>query len=151
MGLGRLMLRLTLGAIFIEHGTQKLFGWFGGHGLDGTGGMFESIGLRPGRQHAMLAGVTEVSGGSLIAMGLATPAGAAAMAGMMISALKTARCRVRSAAQRARLGRGGPGHRGDRVRADHKLRAASARPVRAGAANRPRGGATSDRRAHVAS
>jgi putative oxidoreductase len=90
MGLGRLMLRLTLGAIFIEHGTQKLFGWFGGPGLDGTGGMFESIGLRPGRQHAMLAGVTEVSGGSLIAMGLATPAGAAAMAGMMISALKTA-------------------------------------------------------------
>jgi hypothetical protein len=50
-----LVARLLLGRLFFGHGTQKLFGWFGGYGLDGTGGFFESLGLRPGRQHAMVA------------------------------------------------------------------------------------------------
>ena len=90
MGLGRLLLRLTVGAIFFEHGTQKLCGWFGGAGPVGTGAFFESIGLRPGRRNAVLAGTTELGGGVLLAMGLATPAAAAALSGMMISALKTA-------------------------------------------------------------
>ena len=48
---GRLLLRVTVGSIFIEHGTQKLFGWFGGHGPSGTGQFFESLGLRPGRRN----------------------------------------------------------------------------------------------------
>ena len=47
MDLGRLALRLTIGATFFVHGTQKLFGWFGGYGPDGTGEFFESLGLRP--------------------------------------------------------------------------------------------------------
>ncbi|MEJ7891705.1 MAG: DoxX family protein [Solirubrobacteraceae bacterium] len=42
---GKLALRVTLGSLFIGHGTQKLFGWFGGHGIEGTGGFFESLGL----------------------------------------------------------------------------------------------------------
>ena len=70
--LGRLLLRVTVGSIFVEHGTQKLFGWFGGHGLDGSGQFFESIGLRPGRRNAMAAGVAEAGGGTLLALGLAT-------------------------------------------------------------------------------
>jgi putative oxidoreductase len=71
-----LVARLLLGGLFFGHGTQKLFGWFGGHGLDGTAGFFESLGLRPGRQHAIVAGAAEAGGGALLAAGLATPAGA---------------------------------------------------------------------------
>jgi putative oxidoreductase len=88
--LGRLVLRATVGAIFVEHGTQKLFGWFGGHGPDGTGQFFESLGLRPGRRHALAAGVAEAGGGTLLALGLATPAAAAALGSVMVTALRTA-------------------------------------------------------------
>ena len=49
--------RLLIGGLFIGHGTQKLFGWFGGHGPEGTGQFFESLGLRPGKQNAIAAGV----------------------------------------------------------------------------------------------
>jgi putative oxidoreductase len=87
--LGRLLLRVTVGSIFVEHGTQKLFGWFGGHGPDGTGQFFESIGLRPGRKHAIAAGVAEAGGGTLLALGLATPAAAAALGSVMVTALRT--------------------------------------------------------------
>jgi putative oxidoreductase len=87
--LGRLILRVTVGSIFVEHGTQKLFGWFGGHGPDGTGQFFESIGLRPGRKHAIAAGVAEAGGGTLLALGLATPAAAAAFGSVMVTALRT--------------------------------------------------------------
>jgi len=73
-----LVSRLILGGLFFGHGAQKLFGWFGGYGPDGTGGFFESLGLRPGRQHAMTAGAAEAGGGALLAAGLATPAAAAA-------------------------------------------------------------------------
>src|SRR5688572_18151862 len=90
MDLGRLLLRLTIGATFFVHGTQKLFGWFGGYGPDGTGQFFESIGLRPGKRHALAAGATETSCGVLIAAGLATPAAAAGLTGVMITALRTA-------------------------------------------------------------
>jgi putative oxidoreductase len=89
MNAGRLLLRLTVGSIFIEHGTQKLFGWFGGPGLDGTGQFFESVGLRPGRQHALAAGTAEAGGGVLLAIGAATPAAAAAVASVMVTALRT--------------------------------------------------------------
>ena len=87
--LGRFLLRATVGGIFVEHGTQKLFGWFGGHGPDGTGQFFESIGLRPGRRHAIAAGVAEAGGGTLLALGLATPLAAAALGSVMVTALRT--------------------------------------------------------------
>jgi putative oxidoreductase len=88
--IGRLLLRVTVGSIFVEHGTQKLFGWFGGHGPSGTGQFFESIGMRPGRRNAIAAGVAETSGGALLALGLATPAAAAAVGSVMVTALRTA-------------------------------------------------------------
>jgi putative oxidoreductase len=87
---GRLLLRVTVGSIFVEHGTQKLFGWFGGHGPSGTGQFFESLGLRPGRRNAITAGVAEAGGGALLALGLATPAAAAALGSVMVTALRTA-------------------------------------------------------------
>jgi putative oxidoreductase len=84
-----LVTRLVLGGLFFGHGAQKLFGWFGGYGPDGTGGFFESLGLRPGRQHAMAAGAAESGGGALLALGLATPAAAAAITGVMTTAIRT--------------------------------------------------------------
>src|SRR5919198_6777103 len=81
--------RLLIGGLFIGHGTQKLFGWFGGYGPDGTGGFFESLGMRPGRQHAVAAGATETASGGLLALGLATPAAAAGITGVMTTAIRT--------------------------------------------------------------
>jgi len=88
MKLSRLILRVLIGGLFIGHGTQKLFGWFGGHGLDGTGGFFESLGLKPGRQNAIAAGVAEAGGGALLATGLATPLAGAAITGTMATAIR---------------------------------------------------------------
>ena len=90
VNLGRLLLRMTIGGTFVVHGTQKLFGWFGGYGPDGTGQFFESLGLRPGKRNAVAAGVTEASGGVLIALGLATPLATAGLSAVMITALRTA-------------------------------------------------------------
>jgi putative oxidoreductase len=90
MGVGRLLLRVTVGSIFLEHGTQKLFGWFGGHGPDGTGQFFESLGLRPGRRNAIAAGAAEAGGGLLLMLGLATPLAATSLASVMLTALRTA-------------------------------------------------------------
>jgi len=84
------LLCTTVGAIFVEHGTQKLFGWFGGPGPDGTGQFFESIGLRPGRRQAIAAGTAEAGGGLMLALGLATPLAAAALGSVMATALRTA-------------------------------------------------------------
>ena len=90
MNIGRLLLRLTIGGTFFVHGTQKLLGWFGGYGPDGTGQFFESLGLRPGRRNAIAAGATETSGGILIGLGMATPLAAAGLTSVMITALRTA-------------------------------------------------------------
>ena len=90
MRLARLVIRLILGALFIGHGTQKLFGWFGGHGPEGTGEFFDSVGLKPGKENAVAAGVSETAGGALIALGLLTPLGAAIVTGTMVTAIRTA-------------------------------------------------------------
>jgi putative oxidoreductase len=79
MKIGRLILRAVVGGYFIGHGTQKLFGWFGGHGLEGTGQFFENIGLRPGKRHALAAGAAEAGGGGLLVLGAATPLAAAVL------------------------------------------------------------------------
>src|SRR6266849_3649410 len=83
--------RLVLGGYLTVHGAQKLFGAFGGHGLDATGAGFESIGLTPGKQMAALAGATELGGGLLTAAGIADPAGPLAIAGAMTVAAATHR------------------------------------------------------------
>jgi putative oxidoreductase len=69
------------------HGGQKLFGWFGGYGIAGTGGFLESLGFRPGKVHAGLAGTAEFLGGLLIALGLLTPVGAALVIAVMVVAI----------------------------------------------------------------
>jgi putative oxidoreductase len=84
--LGLLTLRLGTGAVLVAHGTQKLFGLFGGAGLDITGKAMESMGFHPGRRSAMVAGIGEAGGCLLMALGLATPAAGAVAAGAMAGA-----------------------------------------------------------------
>jgi len=84
--LGLLLLRLGAGGVLMAHGTQKLFGWFGGHGIEGTGQFMESIGYKPGKASATASGLAETGGGALLALGLATPAAGAAAAGGMAGA-----------------------------------------------------------------
>jgi putative oxidoreductase len=93
MKLGLALLRSVVGLLFVGHGLQKLAGWFGGHGLEGTGQAFEGLGLRPGRRHAMAAGVSEAAGGALLAAGLATPLGATLISGTMITAIRQVHAR----------------------------------------------------------
>lgn len=83
---GLLLLRLGTGGVLAAHGAQKLLGWFGGGGIEGTGQFMESVGYAPGRQSAMAAGLAEAGGGTLLALGLATPAAGAAAAGAMAGA-----------------------------------------------------------------
>jgi putative oxidoreductase len=83
------VLRLVVGLLFVGHGTQKLLGWFGGPGLDGTEGMMHSLGYRPARAHAVLAGATEALGGLLLVLGFLTPLAAAAVIGVMLNAIGT--------------------------------------------------------------
>jgi putative oxidoreductase len=88
MKLGLTFLRVVIGMLFFGHGTQKLYGWFGGHGIEGTAGFFESLGLKPGRRHATAAGAAEAGGGALVALGFLTPAAAAALIGVMSTAIE---------------------------------------------------------------
>ena len=81
--LGLLGLRLVAGGLLAGHGAQKLFGWFGGYGLEGTGGWLESMGFKPGKQWAMMAGASEFGGGVLTALGLLHPLGPIASVGAM--------------------------------------------------------------------
>jgi putative oxidoreductase len=90
MKLGLAVLRLVLGALFIGHGAQKLSGSFGGHGPEGTGAAFESLGLKPGKPLAMAAGANEAAGGALVGLGLFTPLGASLISSTMLTAIWTA-------------------------------------------------------------
>ena len=83
---GILLVRVVVGAAMAAHGAQKLFGWFGGYGLKGTGGFFDQLGFRPGIAFAAAAGLSEFLGGLLLILGLFTPLGAAAVLGAMIVA-----------------------------------------------------------------
>ncbi|CAN7563303.1 DoxX family protein [Paenibacillus sp. LjRoot56] len=87
MALGLLIIRLVIGLTMAAHGTQKLFGWFGGYGPRGTGGFFESIGIKPGVMMAVVAGLIELGGGLLFAAGLWTEVGAALIIITMIMAI----------------------------------------------------------------
>ena len=86
LSLGLLAVRLVFGLVMAAHGAQKLFGWFGGYGLAGTGGFMESLGFRPGRLFAAAAGFSEFAGGLLVALGLLGPVGPALMVSVMIVA-----------------------------------------------------------------
>ena len=90
MSIGSALVRGVVGPLFIGHGTQKLFGWFGGYGLEGTGGYFESLGLSPGRKHATAAGVAETVGGALVTLGALTPVGTTLISGTMVTAIRKA-------------------------------------------------------------
>jgi putative oxidoreductase len=85
LDLALLLVRL-IGIGFAAHGAQKLFGWFGGHGLAGTGGFFEQIGFRPGHVFAAAAGFSEIAGGLLVALGLLGPIGPMFMIAVMTTA-----------------------------------------------------------------
>jgi putative oxidoreductase len=87
MALGLLIIRLIVGLSFAAHGTQKLFGWFGGYGPKGTGGFFDSIGIKPGVFMAVMAGLSELVGGLLFALGLWTWVGAAFIVLTMLIAI----------------------------------------------------------------
>jgi putative oxidoreductase len=89
MDAGLLLARLAFGMLMAAHGSQKLFGWFGGYGLSGTGGYFESLGFRPGRFFAAAAGLSEFAGGLLLALGFLHPVGAALVLAVMIVAAVT--------------------------------------------------------------
>ena len=84
--LGLLLIRLIFGLIMVAHGSQKLFGWFGGYGLAGTGGFFESLGFRPGRRFAFAAALSEFIGGWLFTLGFLGPVGPALILAVMLVA-----------------------------------------------------------------
>src|SRR5262249_50900858 len=88
MKIGRLLIRLVVGGLFIGHGSQKLFGWFGGPGPEGTDRMRYKIAMPPARRRAFAAGLPEPAGGALLAAGLATPLAAASLTGVMLTAIR---------------------------------------------------------------
>ena len=86
LNLGLLLIRLIFGMVMVAHGAQKLFGWFGGYGLAGTGGFFESLGFRPGRTFAAAAALSEFIGGWLFVLGILGPVGPALILAVMLVA-----------------------------------------------------------------
>ena len=83
------VLRVIVGGLFVGHGSQKLFGWFGGGGPKGTSSFFESVGLMPALPFALLAGTAELVGGLLLGFGLFVPAAALLLVGVMTTAIAT--------------------------------------------------------------
>ncbi len=88
MSVGRFAARVLIGGLFIGHGTQKLKGWFGGSGLEGTDGMMQSLNMHPVRRNSIASGVTETAGGTMLVMGLATPLASAGLIGVMLTAIR---------------------------------------------------------------
>jgi putative oxidoreductase len=86
LDLGLFLIRVVFGLIFAAHGAQKLFGWFGGYGLAGTGGFLESLGFRPGKSFAAAAALAEFGGGLLLAFGFLGPVGPALLLSVMFVA-----------------------------------------------------------------
>lgn len=86
-GLAALALRIPVGIIFAAHGAQKLFGWFGGYGLQGTAGWLDSIGLGPGLLMALLAGGAEFFGGLALIVGVLVRPAALSLAFAMLVAI----------------------------------------------------------------
>jgi putative oxidoreductase len=86
MDLGILILRLVFGLTLAAHGTQKLFGWFGGMGIAGTAQMMEQLGFRPPRLQAVMSGLVETGSGLALAAGFLTPLAAAAFMSVMFVA-----------------------------------------------------------------
>ena len=86
LDLGLLVARLVIGLLMAAHGTQKLFGWFGGYGLNTTGEFFVQLGFQRGRAFATLASVAEVASGLLVAFGFLGPVGPAVMISVMLVA-----------------------------------------------------------------
>jgi putative oxidoreductase len=89
LSVGLLLLRLITGTLLAAHGSQKLFGWFGGYGLAGTGGFFEGLGYRPGRFYAAAAGLAEFAGGILLILGFLGPIASTLILAVMIVATVT--------------------------------------------------------------
>ena len=90
LSIGLLLARLFLGLGVAAHGAQKLFGWFGGYGIKGTGGFFEgSLGLKPGALFATMSGLGEFGGGLLVAIGWLGPIGPALIIAVMTIAMIT--------------------------------------------------------------
>jgi putative oxidoreductase len=89
LALGLLILRVVLGLTVAAHGAQKLFGWFGGTGLDGFGKVMEKLNIHPARPFALLAGLAEFGGGILVAFGFLNPVGPLIVAGAMAVAIVT--------------------------------------------------------------
>lgn len=87
IAVGLLIIRLVVGLGFMAHGSQKLFGWFGGYGPKGTGGWMESIGIKPGVAMAVMAGLLEFAGGLMFAAGLATVLASLLIAVTMVMAI----------------------------------------------------------------
>ena len=83
---GLLIARLVFGLLMAGHGAQKLFGWFGGYGIAGTGGFFETLGFRPGKLFVVAAAVSEVAGGLFLALGLLGPLAPALLVAVMVVA-----------------------------------------------------------------
>ena len=96
MDIGILIMRIFFGLAIAAHGSQKLFGWFGGYGIKGTGQFFEGLGFRPGSMFAAAAGLGEFGGGVLLALGFFTPFGAASVLAAMLVAMVSVHLRMDS-------------------------------------------------------
>ncbi|MEV6431931.1 DoxX family protein [Nocardia sp. NPDC051463] len=88
-GIGLLLLRVVFGGLLAAHGTQKLFGWFSGYGWSKNAATFDSMGYNPGKLFGTLAGLSELTGGLLLLLGLLTPLAGAIVLGTMINAINT--------------------------------------------------------------
>lgn len=86
VSIGLLLLRVVVGLIMAAHGASKLWGWFGGYGLRGTGEAFAQMGFQPGRAFAAAASISEIVSGLLVTLGFLGPIGPALMISVMIVA-----------------------------------------------------------------